>query len=145
MKARSWVHSQYEARVRPALVAAVDGYSWAEEHAFVREWFTPVDGPLLDLACGGGDHTRLLVQAFGAQRVVAADLDPNALLRARDALTRTPGARHDDTMSRCAVPLIRCDAASLPVASAALGGVICFGGLALLPDQPPFSRSCSGA
>lgn len=111
--ARGW----YEGAVRPRLVAAVDGFSWAEEHAFLRKWFDPVAGPLVDFACGGGDHGRLLSRWHTATRVVACDLDPAALERA---------AGHPDAPG-CHV---QADVGHLPFASASLGGAICCGGLA---------------
>jgi len=104
------------------LVAAVDGYSFAEEHAFMLRWFEPVAGTIVDAACGGGDHGRLVAQRHGPDRVVGVDLDPLAIERATHH-GANPGIRY-----------VLGDISDLPFEDARVGGIVCFGGLSLVSD-----------
>lgn len=120
-RARAIARSSFQRWARPHLVRAVGGFSWAEEHAFLQRWFVPQPGPLVDLACGGGEHGRLLATWHGRDRVLALDLDAAVLAQAR----REPGGP---------LAMARADAGDLPLASGGCGGLICFGGLSLFPD-----------
>lgn len=51
------------------------------------------DLDVLEIGCGRGVGTELLLEAFGARRVVAIDLDESMLVRARRRLARFGDAR----------------------------------------------------
>ena len=118
---RERAQTSYQAVIRPRLIDAVDGYGWAEEHAFMRTWMRPVSGPLLDIACGRGEHGRALARWHGRRRVVALDLDPMALAVA----SRAKDAAHNSVVA---------DVTALPIDDDACGGAICFGGFAVFAD-----------
>jgi len=46
----------------------------ALEDAYLVKHVSPVEGPVLDLACGAGRWTRTLVETFGPGRVIGPDL-----------------------------------------------------------------------
>lgn len=112
----------YERGVRPLLTAAVRGPRYADEDAWMARWMRPVDGPLLDLACGTGRYSRWLARRFGPERVIGADLSWPMLQRAAE---EAPG-----------VSFVRASAQALPLPDARLGGACCMGALHLFPDPP---------
>ncbi len=86
-----------------AALSVRDGYAaWASlydddgnplialEGPAVRDWFGPLDGRrVLDVGCGTGRHTEALLDA-GARRVVALDVTPAMIARARAKLVGRP-------------------------------------------------------
>lgn len=110
----------YERGVRPLLTAAVRGPRYADEDAWLDRWMAPIEGPLLDLACGTGRYSRWLARRFGAERVIGADLSWPMLRR---AAAETPG-----------VCFVRASAQALPLPDNTLGGACCMGALHLFPD-----------
>lgn len=90
------------------------------EDAYLVCQVTPVEVPILDLACGAGRWTHTLVETFGAERVIGLDLSSSMLKRTRRLLSE--------------VLLLRADAARLPFADASLGAVNCSNSLQLFPD-----------
>ncbi len=111
----------YEKKVRPWLTRTVGGPTYADEAAWVMRHFLPVDGPLLEHACGSGLHARLLETNWPG-RVTALDIDADVLKRA-EADPRNAGIR-----------FIQGDAQALPFDDTSLAGVNLFGGLFLFPD-----------
>lgn len=109
----------YERAFRPALTRAVGGPSYAREEAFLRRWFEPVGGLVLDIACGTGRYTRMLRQASG-QPTVGLDLSRPMLAHAR---ARSWGCT-----------FVRGSAQALPLRAGSVGAVNCFGALHLFPD-----------
>ncbi len=114
---RTRLAAGWRRHLRPRLDAQL-GTTGVEERTWLVQWFRPVDGWLLELASGGGDHAAFLADRFGADRLVASDLDPAAL---RSTRARVPHA----------AATVRADAHALPWADGSLGGVNCFGGLQL--------------
>ncbi len=83
------------------------------------------DARVLDLACGDGFHTRCLARRLGpGGTIVAADLSPMYLARARRAVRR-----HLDC-----VHFVRTDADQLPFASGTFDLVWCAHSMISLPD-----------
>lgn len=74
------------------------------------------DGPVLDLACGDGHLLELLRER---RACIGVDLNPAELRVASRRLEKR-------------IPLVRADAASLPISAAALGAVGCHDALMLL-------------
>jgi len=114
------VSSIYERLFRPAMTALAGSPGYEDEERWLRQWFQPADGPLLDLACGTGRYARMLADWFGVP-VVGADLSPSML---RQAVAH-PTPR---------VTLVRASGQALPFGDGTLGGVNCFGALHLFPD-----------
>jgi len=64
-----------------------------------------VPGPLaLEVGCGRGVGTELILERFGAERVDAIDLDPRMVELARRRLERFGGAVHVEVGDVCALP-----------------------------------------
>jgi SAM-dependent methyltransferase len=99
--------------------------AWALRHviapAFDRLGGGRALGRVLEIGCGGGAGTLLLLERPGVRRLVALDLDIRMLLVARRRLS---GRR---------VPLFVADAEALPVAAAAFDAVVDFGAVHLVP------------
>lgn len=116
----------YEKRVRPNFVRSM-GRNWdgaltpEDEDAYLLEHVEPVDGPVMDLACGAGRWTRTLVEKFD-NRVVGFDLSYASLRASRAALP--------DTV------LVRGNALELPFGDETLGAVNCSNSLQLIPNTP---------
>ncbi|SET79015.1 methyltransferase domain-containing protein [Stigmatella erecta] len=96
------------------------------EDAYLQKHLRPVDGPVLDLACGAGRWTRTLAELVGLERLIALDLSRAMLDAAKEAL---PHAF-----------FVRGNAQQLPLADASLGAVSCWNSLQLLPDPPQALR-----
>jgi SAM-dependent methyltransferase len=103
------------------------GMNWDDQvtPAFEDEYITthvrPVDGPVLDLAAGGGRWTKTLAHAVGADRVIALDLLPSILTTMRDRLPD--------------VPAVVANARSLPFADETLGAALCWNALQAFPAE----------
>jgi len=107
----------------------------------VREWIQRLyEGPLLrrmggrvdglrvlEIGCGRGVGTRIILEQFGAGEVLALDLDPDMVRLARRRLA--PYAPR-----RCRVEVG--DAASIPEPDASFDAVFDFGILHHVPDWP---------
>jgi ubiquinone/menaquinone biosynthesis C-methylase UbiE len=64
-----------------------------------------VPGPLaLEVGCGRGVGSELIVERFGAERVDAIDLDPQMVALARQRLARFGAAVHVEVGDVCALP-----------------------------------------
>lgn len=82
-------------------------------------------GTALELGCGRGEGARIILERFGAARVVGIDLDPAQIERARRRL----GARYDDR-----VDLRLGDAARLDFPDGSFDAVFDFGILHHVPE-----------
>ena len=111
----------YKDRVRPSL-APMWGTDMVQEETWLVQWFRPANGPLLEHACGGGDHALVLAKKFGFEGLFALDLSTDALAETRSRLGKPIAG------------LIRGDASNLPFRDRSLGGVNCFGGMQLFDD-----------
>lgn len=115
----------YEKYLRVSFVRVM-GQNWdgaftpALEDAYLVKHVAPVDGPVLDLACGAGRWTRTLVETFGPDRVIGLDLSHTMLERTHRLLNE--------------LTLLRGNATQLPFADASLGAVNCSNSLQLFPD-----------
>lgn len=92
------------------------------EMPFFRRLFDPVrPGPLLDLACGTGEHAAALTEA--GFELTALDISPGMLARAREAFPH--------------IPLVNADMAHSPLAPAgSFAGAYCLGNsLAILLED----------
>jgi len=114
------ISSVYERLFRPVMTVLAGSPGYGDEERWLRRWFRPADGPLLDLACGTGRYTRLLDSWFDAP-VVGADI---SIAMLRQAVRRSTGQAR----------FVRASGQELPFGDGALGGVNCFGALHLFPD-----------
>jgi SAM-dependent methyltransferase len=117
--------TRYEDLTRPAFLR-VAAANWAadftpeQEMAYLRDHASAAEGPVLDVACGAGRWTRVLMEKFGSRRVIGLDLS-DAML---DAIGRAlPG-----------ILTIRASAMWLPFGNSTLGAVNCFAALQIMPD-----------
>lgn len=83
-------------------------------------------GEALELGCGRGEGARVILERFGAARVVGVDLDPDQIQRGR---RRVEGAG-----LRGRVELRVGDAARLDLTDARFEGVFVFGALHYVPE-----------
>jgi SAM-dependent methyltransferase len=115
----------YETHSRPRFVQVMAG-DWsgavtpAREEAYLARHLHPVDGPVVDLACGAGGWTRMVARQVGASNVIALDYSIAMLNACQHAV---PG-----------ISLVRGSASALPFADASLGGLNCSDALQALPD-----------
>lgn len=115
----------YETVLRPGFLRLM-GANWdgrirpRDEDAYLVERTRPMGGPVLDLAAGAGRWTSVLTEAFGAERVIALDLNKAMLTWLRGQL---PG-----------VLAVEASALDLPFGDATLGAVNCWNALQALPD-----------
>lgn len=116
------VASIYERAFRPAFTRLGSSIRYADEERYLSDHVRPVEGPLLDVACGTGRYTRWLAARYHGREVVGLDLSFAMLRRA----VREPGARGGT--------FVRGSALALPLADASLGAVNCFAALHLFPD-----------
>ena len=116
----------YEGLFRPAFTRIGSRAKVADEDKYLETWFAPVEGPVLDLACGTGRYARLLAQRVGADRVVGLDLSAPMLAEARGSAKRA-GLEE--------ILFVRASALSLPFADGTLGAIHCFGALHLFPSS----------
>lgn len=123
--------SIYEKALRPNFVRSM-GRNWdgaltpADEDAYLINHVKPVNGTVLDLACGAGRWTRTLVHHFGDVGVIGFDLS-YASLRASRAVV-------PDTL------LVRGNALELPFADENFGAINCSNSLQLIPNTPQVLR-----
>ncbi|WP_169944041.1 class I SAM-dependent methyltransferase [Microbispora sp. H11081] len=116
----------YEAYARPNFLRLA-GSNWgaavtpADEDAYIAEHVRPVDGPVLDLAAGAGRWTETLMNAVGADRLIALDMYPPMLTALRRRLPQ--------------VPAVMANARSLPFGDATLGAVMCWNALQAFPED----------
>jgi ubiquinone/menaquinone biosynthesis C-methylase UbiE len=96
------------------------GLTPEREQAYLERFLRPVQGPVLDLACGAGSRTRFVAAIAGAARVIALDYSLPMLEACGRALQ--------------GVTLVRGSASALPFADASLGGINCSDALQALPD-----------
>ncbi|NNE85112.1 MAG: methyltransferase domain-containing protein [Alphaproteobacteria bacterium] len=83
---------------------------------------------VIDLGCGGGLDSRFLAERLSANaQIIALDLTPEALTRARDTLTGAGGAT---------VRLLAADMESLPLPDGCADAVIANAALNLATDKP---------
>jgi SAM-dependent methyltransferase len=117
--------SRYEAQTRVAFLNLM-GANWddaltpADEDSYLRASITPVEGPVLDLACGAGRWTRTVMTHVGADRVIGLDLSAAMLDRIRAELPN--------------LCVVRGTATQLPFGDGTLGAVNCSNALQLFPD-----------
>lgn len=79
---------------------------------------------VLEIGCGRGVGTQILLERFGARQVVAFDLDRDMVLRARHRLRAVPSHT---------VQLTVADATAIPVATASVDAVFDFGAIHHVP------------
>jgi SAM-dependent methyltransferase len=121
----------YESTGRPAFVRSM-GQNWdgaltpEMEDNYLLEHVNPVDGMVLDLACGAGRWTRTLVQRYGSHHVIGLDLSFASL---RACKTANPD-----------ISLVRGNAWTLPFANNTFGAINCPNSLQLIPDTPRVLR-----
>ena len=117
--------SLYERWFRPLFTRLGSSIHYVDEMAYLVKYFQPVDGPILDLACGTGFYSRFLAGRVGADRLVGLDLSFAMIQRAR---------QEADAVGKENLRFVRGSAMALPFADASLGAVNCFGALHLFPD-----------
>jgi SAM-dependent methyltransferase len=150
-----------------AALSVRDGYAaWASlydddgnplialEGPAVRNWFGPLDGRrVLDVGCGTGRHTEALLDA-GARRVVALDVTPAMIARARAKLVGRPvdWLLHalpaplpfdDETFDLAVLGLVAEHIAALEPALVAVARVLVPGGRCILSALHP-ERTAAG-
>jgi ubiquinone/menaquinone biosynthesis C-methylase UbiE len=113
----------YERTFRPAFTRLGSSIRYADEEQYLARHVQPVEGPLLDVACGTGRYTRWLAARYGGRRVVGLDLSFPMLRRA----VRAVDAGGDTNY-------VRASALALPLPDATFGAVNCFAALHLFPD-----------
>jgi ubiquinone/menaquinone biosynthesis C-methylase UbiE len=117
--------SIYERVFRPAFTRLGSSLTYADEARWLDAAIHPVEGPVLDIACGTGRYTRMLADRLNSDRIVGLDLSPAMLDRACRVAMQT---------GYPAVTFIRASASALPFADASMGAVNCFGALHLFPE-----------
>lgn len=111
--------------------AFITSRPWAEAQRryaapLLRRLGADLDGKqVLEVGCGPGVGTDLLLTTFGAQRVQAIDLDPDMVLRARRRLARFSAPR---------VNVAQGDALALPAADGSVDAVAEFAIFHHVPD-----------
>ena len=104
---RSWLQRHYEAPLFERLGGSTQGLD------------------VLEIGCGRGVGTEIVIQRFGARHVLAFDLDPRMVNRAKRRLARfTPDRVH----------LTVGDAAAIPAPDDAFDAVFDFGAIHHVPD-----------
>lgn len=117
----------YERYLRPVFVRSM-GRNWdqslkpADEDQYFVDHIKLTQGPLLDLACGAGRWTRMLVNQFGSDRVVGLDLSYASLRKCRSVVPD--------------ILYLRGNAWHLPFADNTLEAVNCSNSLQLIPNTP---------
>jgi SAM-dependent methyltransferase len=91
-----------------------------DEDRYLQRFVRPVDGPVLDIACGAGRWTKVLAQLVGRERVIGLDFSRAMLEACRAAV---PG-----------VLVLRADAMAMPFADRSMGAASCWNALQLIPD-----------
>lgn len=103
---RSWIQRHYEAPLLTRLGGRLDG------------------GRAVEVGCGRGVGTEIILEQFGAAHVLAVDLDPGMVDLARDRLARF-GDRVDVRVG---------DATAIPAADDSVDAVFDFGIIHHIPD-----------
>lgn len=80
---------------------------------------------VLEIGCGRGVGTEIVLERFGARRVLACDLDPRMVVRAKRRLARFAPDRVQLTIG---------DAAAIPARGGAFDAVFDFGAIHHVPD-----------
>ncbi|MBP2327968.1 SAM-dependent methyltransferase [Kibdelosporangium banguiense] len=117
--------TRYESETRVAFLNLM-GANWENgltpegEDDYLRTMIRPVDGPVLDLACGAGRWTRTVMAHVGESRVIGLDLSVAMIDLVRAQL---PG-----------LCVVRGTASQLPFTTGSLGAVNCSNSLQLFPD-----------
>ncbi|MET8144076.1 class I SAM-dependent methyltransferase [Sphaerisporangium sp. NPDC005288] len=116
----------YEKVLRPAYLR-IAGANWGGavtpqvEDDYITRQIRPVDGPVLDLACGAGRWTTVVAAAVGQERLVGVDMGLPMLTVMRGKLPQ--------------VPAVRGSALNIPFADATFGAVNCWNALQAFPDD----------
>jgi SAM-dependent methyltransferase len=113
----------YERAFRPAFTRLGSSIRYTDEEQYLARYARPVEGPLLDIACGTGRYTRWFAARYAGRQVVGLDLSFAMLRRA----VRVAGAGSETSY-------VRASALSLPFTDSAFGAVNCFAALHLFPD-----------
>jgi SAM-dependent methyltransferase len=117
--------TRYETETRVAFLNLM-GANWdkpltpEDEDDYLRTQLSPVDGPVLDLACGAGRWTRTVMSHVGDSRVIGLDLSVAMLDLVRAELPN--------------LCVVRGTATQLPFKTGSLGAVNCSNALQLFPD-----------
>jgi len=117
--------TRYETETRVAFLNLM-GANWdnaltpTDEDDYLRAQLSPVDGPVLDLACGAGRWTRTVMSHVGDSRVIGLDLSVAMLDLVRAELPN--------------LCVVRGTATQLPFTTGSLGAVNCSNALQLFPD-----------
>ncbi len=120
-KVRSYESTQRVHYVRTMGKTWFKSFTPEIEDAYLIEYVEPTsDGVVLDVACGAGRWTHVLVERFRPERVIGLDLSYAMLTAARRLLPSTT--------------LVRGSATSLPFADNSLGAVNCWNAIQALPD-----------
>lgn len=115
----------YETESRPRFIRVM-GRDWSSlitkdrEREYLNQFMHPVDGPILDVACGVGNSTLLLTEKFGKSRVIAIDYSAAMLQSCKKNIK---GAT-----------VVRGSASALPISNNSLGAVNCSDALQALRD-----------
>jgi ubiquinone/menaquinone biosynthesis C-methylase UbiE len=119
----AWIARVYEKVWRPLAFGLSTGFGAprvSKEVGIVADKIAEMRGPWLDLSCGPGTATRVLVARAGKRAVVGVDLSRAMLVRAHAA---APAAL-----------LVRADAAALPFRDGSFGAVVNLAALDLYAD-----------
>ena len=106
----------YENQSRPRFVRVM-GRDWTQvltkqrEEEYLAQFTHPVDGPILDLACGVGNSTQLLLKRFGSSQVIAMDYSSAMIEYCSNQLS--------------GISVIRGTSSGLPFVNGSLGAVNC--------------------
>ena len=82
-------------------------------------------GSVLELGCGRGVGAEIILDRFRAAELVAIDIDPDMVERARRRLAQRPGAR-----------VLRGDATEIDAPNRSFDAVFDFGAIHQMPDWP---------
>jgi SAM-dependent methyltransferase len=115
----------YEVGSRPRFVRVMandwEGHvTVAREEKYLQRHLLPVEGAVLDLACGAGSWTKLVARLVGAHRLIALDYSHPMLAASQEVV---PDAL-----------FVRGSASQLPIGTEVLGGANCSNALQALPD-----------
>ena len=111
--------------------AYTDNPAWRASCAALAKHLSPSAQRILDLGCGPGTTIAALAAELPETEWVGGDLARRMLLQARRRLARQGIAAH----------LLRCNALTLPLASASVDGVVGHSFLYLVPDAAKVLRA----
>ena len=117
--------SIYETTIRPHFVGLMAklwtaSFGERDEHEYIRTFLQPVDGPVVDLACGTGRWTKTVAETVGRERTIGMDISVAMLRYAQHACAE--------------LQFVRGTGQSLPFHNASLGGMNCWAALQLMPE-----------